>query len=514
MINTKRSEDLGSMGESFFKLLAKDAGLVVNASDDDKAGWDFEVEHPNSPTIDYTSQVRQVYRVQVKATRSGKPECSLTYSNLLNLIQFGGPTFIFLALYDSGINPERAYLLHIDEDLALNVLQTLRNKEVANKDLKLNKSKKLIKFDEACSLTELSGYCLSGLFSRSAKPDYLTYIERKVKWLKRIELESGLLHFNITLNDEKSLRSMANCFLGYDEEFTVDTTTYQAPLGIPDTIPLHVDKNHTTTIKPIENELTKAKVKLSQSEFSKKYVFDGLIYTVPKHLPKKFAAMRIKTSLFEIVYRLESNELNFNVENLLDKKLKVPIKELYGFLSFMKEADSEGKTYIEVEPKDGSTPLKVSLSQGSTSVPENFEMEFNAFNATYSKLFELNLIDELIYPYKVFEKIGHFYLLYIVGQEYNPKFSLEFSSESEPAKDVNVVLFNSSVELENTTVIFFSAFYGSVTKLNESTVLGIFSKSELIDELIVPNTEEIEALTKNESERLEETLKVRGFNVL
>ena len=94
------------------------------------------------------------------------------------------------------------------------------------------------------------------------------------------------------------------------------------------------------------------------------------------------------------------------------------------------------------------------------------------------------------------------------------QYSLEFPSESELTKDVNVVLFNSSVELENTTVIFFSAFYGSVTKLNESTVLGIFSKSELIDELIVPNTGDIEALTKNEYERLEETLKVRGFNVL
>ena len=33
----RRPEDLGAMGQSYFKQLAKDAGLVANESNDDKA---------------------------------------------------------------------------------------------------------------------------------------------------------------------------------------------------------------------------------------------------------------------------------------------------------------------------------------------------------------------------------------------------------------------------------------------------------------------------------------------
>ncbi len=70
-MKSARPEDLGSMGESFFKMLCKSAGLIANKSDDDKGGWDFEIEHPKRDVINYSSQSYPVYRVQIKSTRTG-----------------------------------------------------------------------------------------------------------------------------------------------------------------------------------------------------------------------------------------------------------------------------------------------------------------------------------------------------------------------------------------------------------------------------------------------------------
>ena len=155
---TRRPEDLGGMGESFFRMLTKDAGLVANSSSDDKAGWDFEVEAPSSLAVNYSSQSKPVYRVQVKATMGNSLSVTMTYSNLLSLIQFGGPAFIFLVRFGKNLMPESCYLLHIDEARTLELLTLLRKRQVANARLALNKAKAAVSFGEETRL-KVSNEC-------------------------------------------------------------------------------------------------------------------------------------------------------------------------------------------------------------------------------------------------------------------------------------------------------------------------------------------------------------------
>lgn len=510
----RRPEDLGSMGESFFKLLAKDAGLVANASDDDKAGWDFEVEHPSALTIDYSSQSRPLYRVQVKTTISKSPKLAISYSSLLSLIQFSGPAFLFLICYGDQPIPVRAYLLHVTEQFAKNVLQSLRKKEVRTPGFKINKARTTISVDEDSRLRELNGGCLREMFEASVSGANLDYVKTKVEWLQAIEQDCTRRYFNIKFENEDALAGMANCFLGYEQPFNVTSVAYFAPLGIPGEIPSHPEAFTPTTIKPIKDELEKAIVRLASSEYAPKYAFSAVIYAVPIALPNKFAAMRIKTTLFEIVFRVEGQELTFCAENLLDTELRAPIRELHGFMSYMRDARNHGTTYLEVEPLNGGAPLKVSLGTNSVSLPADFDEIFGAFDAAYLKLVSLGLMDEFIRPSLVFDKIGHYHLLQIVGKAYPPDYAVDFAYEVEANAATNAVIFNSSIELEATTVLFLSAFFGSVERLDPKTLRGRFTRSELLCQLVIPHDTDIGAIQKEQEERLAHELRDRGFCVL
>lgn len=88
------------MGQHYLALLAKSAGLVANASHDDKAGWDLELEPASPTTIDYGSHSKPIYRIQVKSTRGTSRSVAMSFSSLVSLIRFPGPSFLFFIRFE------------------------------------------------------------------------------------------------------------------------------------------------------------------------------------------------------------------------------------------------------------------------------------------------------------------------------------------------------------------------------------------------------------------------------
>jgi hypothetical protein len=305
---------------------------------------------------------------------------------------------------------------------------------------------------------------------------------------------------------------MANCFLGYEQPFNITSVKYVAPLGIPEAIPPHPGTFRPTTIKPIEDKLEKAIVRLGHTEFGPKYAFSAVIYTVPKELPKKFAAMRFKTALFEIVTRFDQG-IEFNSMNLLETELKVSMKELHGFMSYIKESRNHGTTYLEVEPLNGGALLKLPLDISPVADDEELRV-YDAFNAAYVTLAGLGLTEELIRPSVVFTELQNFLLLQIVDKEYTPELVFEFASEKVPDASTNAVIFTSAIHLETTTVIFHSAFFGSVERLDPKTMRGHFSRSELLGHLLIPRNADAGTVQQEQKERLRHRLRDRGFSVI
>lgn len=242
-----RPEDLGGKGEGFFFTLCKDAGLIANKSNDDKGGWDYEVEHPQPAVIIYSSQSYPVYRVQVKSTTNGQNKFSLTYRNLLNLIQYHGASFIFLATYLNGkMAPDNAFLFHVDESFAKKILREIREKEIKNKEFPLNKKERVVKFDECHEIKKLDGEGLKSVFEKNIGSDYLKYVAHKIKFLEKLEKDGKHQEIAITFG-ESALDSMVQGLLGYDKKFKINSQRYRAPFGIRDKEPIDIAEN---TLQP------------------------------------------------------------------------------------------------------------------------------------------------------------------------------------------------------------------------------------------------------------------------
>lgn len=515
--NVRRSEDLGGMGESYFRLLAKDAQLVVNSSSDDQAGWDFEVEDSSPLAINYSNQSRPVYRIQVKATMGDSLSVPMSFSSLLSLIQYGGPAFVFLIKFGKCLLPEMIRVIHIDQNKTMEILAALRKREVANKSIKLNKSKYSLRFDVQGQFSEFSGFILRQYLEGAIGKSYLSYLKSKAKWLERIEMESDLLHANIIFEREVDVQAMAECMLGYETPFNMSSVIYKAPLGVPDQIPVHSEVFSSTTIWPDLDKLPRGFVRLRTSAYGCVYEFKASFFSVPSSLPKKFAAARISTAMFDIVYRYEDQRLDLRVSDLFSEDYCVSMSELRGFIKYFGEAVESKKTFVEfvmVDQKDSSKPLQLFLETLATIPDQEYEPISLVAEHLFLRFSSLGMANELMRPVDVFNLQRTGFLSH-VGNDYSPLFSFEFFGEVEFSElDPDAAIFNFCIKLENSMFVCFAAFYGEIQSLCLGRWRGDFSRSEYLGEIIVPNGDDIEEAVGSFGGRLKEKLKMRGFVVI
>ncbi len=512
--NARRPEDLGGMGESYFRLLAKDAGLVANASSDDKAGWDFEIESPSPLAINYADQARPVLRVQVKSTMGADLAVSMTFSSLLSLVQFAGPAFVVLLAFSDGMVPESVYLLHVDDELGMRILTTLRRREVSDAGVVLNKSRMTLAFAGSDCVSPANGSELARRMREAVGTSYLEYVHAKAARLRQIEEDSEKLRFSIQVEAESEIRAMADCFLGFETPFKVRSVGYVAPMGIPDTPVVHTQEAHSTTIKPIEGELPQVIVRLTAEEFGPSYEFKGVVYSVPSQLPRQLAAVRIHTALFDIIWRLESDRIEFRVADLMNSELRSTVVELRSFMKYGSASRRGGETKLEVIHQDGGAPLRVSLGVGQVQVSDQFEEIERLLESVYLKLAALNLASELMCPADMFTKQGHFGFLHHVGSAYNPPLAFEFRCDDDFAPGAEVVVFSAPVPLVAASVLCYGAFFGHVEDLGSGALRGVFSRSEYLGEIVVPVGADLDAARRVCGDRFQDQLRRRGLKVL
>ena len=509
-----RPEDLGSMGESFFNTLCKNIGFVANSSkSDDKGGWDFEVEHRRTKQINYSSQSYPVYRVQVKSTK-GKKQTKLTYSNLLKLIQYSGASFIALIKYSKNVTPDSAFIFHIDENFSKTILKKIREKQIKLKNFALNKNEKIIKFSSKDEIKPLDGKGLKIAFSKHIGSDYLTYVENKLKYLSKFEKEGQLKQFVLTFKNEKDIRAMANCCLGYQENFNINLSAYNAPFGIRDEVPISTFEDHNTTITPNYDKLTQTVICFKTSKFGKQYEFTGTTYTVPQQLRQVSAKARTECILFDFLFDYDTSSIKIESKNIFSGDIKVTFKELYNFFCFLNDSMSSNETYIKLVDTDSNKTAEVCLGALEFDFPDDFQILFEAITSTYKKLCDLNLEYSVISTKYIWDNIGRFNLFCIMDKEYTPDFVMEFKNQGNEEPDVNVVIFNSAIELNKTNLIIFVAFYGTVERVCENVLLGKFNKSEFLGEYLVNTGEDTEELIDLKSEYYRNIFIEKGFKVL
>jgi len=336
------------MGQHYLALLAKSAGLVVNSSNDDKAGWDFELETASPTTVDYRSHSKPLYRIQVKSTRGALRSVTMSFSSLVSLIRFAGPSFLFFARFgsDSSPVPLEARLLHIDKAVARDILTKMRKKEVAaGTSFKINKASTSVSFSSAASVDLQDGGHLRALLAQEVGSGYLDYVSGKTKWLQEFESESRALRFKVWFENESAVEAMARSLLGYDAPISVDTVHYYAPMGIPDEQPRHTGVFLPTVIKPVEESIRNATVTLKAREFGASYSFSARVYSNLDMVPAAFEGVRVHASIFDIALKANPLDVRLDFPNLDDPDLLVPIRDLKNFMAFIDEASVTDVTH-------------------------------------------------------------------------------------------------------------------------------------------------------------------------
>jgi len=517
--SSPRPEDVGAMGQHFLALLAKTAGLVANASSDDKAGWDFELE-PASPTaISYHSHSRPLYRIQVKASVGTSYRVSMTFSSLVSLVQFSGPSFLFFVRFDSHgtTDPLDARLLHVDETVARRILTRMREREVQNpgSKFKANRATLSIDFKSGQPIDLKNGSLLRDALSSATAPNYLEYVREKTRWLRTLEHEAVARRYSIRFKDEVSIQAMANALLGYESEAILDAVQYTAPMGIPDIAPEHRGDFHPIGLKPTEESILRATVRLKVREFGATYAFPARLYSNIGMVPPRFEATRTQASMFDVILKREPLNVRLVTVDVDDPQLVVPIRDLRNFVAFMDEASHEDvkETHLEIDLSNGTPPLRLSPST-HVAVFEGHHALRLGYDALYSRLESIGLGDALIRPARYFQEPAVLNFLQNLGSSYAPSITIEFEGPEGSRSDANAVIFTMPVELEGTLVHFFGVFVGSVEIREASRFAGTFTHSMYGGEVIVRNTNDLDEAKKAFSDELQKKLESRGLRVL
>jgi hypothetical protein len=134
-VSTLTNSELGNLGESELKTLAKRARMTPSSPDRDLKGWDLFLEWELSKAKSRLSpQLDRDHRevkalVQVKTSMGTPGSWSVKLSNWKSLVEYGGPSFfvgIEMEAAEVGPKADGLYVVHVGERLIGRYLERMR----------------------------------------------------------------------------------------------------------------------------------------------------------------------------------------------------------------------------------------------------------------------------------------------------------------------------------------------------------------------------------------------------
>ena len=136
------SDQLGEFGQSHFRTLCAEAGLICNEATRDRTGWDFIVEFPfpapeNMISVDGRLIPTSCY-IQVKTLWERNNTIKLRLSSLERLAKVAQPSFIYIFKVSSSCIFLDSFLIHLIDDPLGVILKKLRQEQAAGRQSEIN----------------------------------------------------------------------------------------------------------------------------------------------------------------------------------------------------------------------------------------------------------------------------------------------------------------------------------------------------------------------------------------
>lgn len=337
--------DLGTMGESTFKLWCAEAGLIANGSQIDKTGWDFFVEFPYNTSLDPTEIHKSAFecKVQVKSTDKNERKISITLSNLRRLITVQMPVFFVFIEFDGKNSAQNAFVVHVDNELISKVLRRMHELEQNQVKRNINKRTMTIIYDESQRLYNLNGASLRESFSNHIGGDIAEYIARKKAHLESTGFEDGFANLTFTLG-KNNLQSLVDVSLGIEKQVEISHFTgIDTRFGIACKTPF-VDIEGGKLEMPDVKPSAEGFVRFKETKLSVGLTFNARLYISPFNVmvPHELKKMRVEGDFFDLQFAYNGDAIySFS----FGKDLRLEVKHFRDAVKLVDLFSSSGKMF-------------------------------------------------------------------------------------------------------------------------------------------------------------------------
>lgn len=298
-------DELGEKGESKFKELCADAGLICNKSDRDRAGWDFVVDFPEDEKSEksYDNRLGALSCiVQQKTILSTSKSISMKLNMAERLAKEIKPSFVCVFKVNQNKEFTDAFLIHISDNRLKAILKKLREVQAKNDGIPLNK--KTISFTPSkAERIEVSGTALKQKIEQICGLDLHQYSNNKKNQLEQLGFEQeryiGKVKFKV-----ESEKDFLDILSGKKEAEFVHFETKEKRFGVllPDY------KSHSGTFTFTPNPLTKCSLSIRRNELDEPIIFHCDLFATPRFDGKSPVRQIIKHKFFSLHRDLGAGE--------------------------------------------------------------------------------------------------------------------------------------------------------------------------------------------------------------
>ncbi|MGP5144438.1 hypothetical protein ACTXKF_18865 [Vreelandella alkaliphila] len=389
--------DLGLMGESTFSLWCADVGLIPNGSQIDKTGWDFFVEFPFSSGISTHEIHKSAFecKVQVKATDRNQRKLPITLSNLRRLITAQMPAFFVFIEFDGKEVAQRAFVVHVDDNLISKVLKRLHQVDQSERDNNFNKRKMTISYDESHAIELLNGAGLKERFLSYIGGSIEDYIATKKSHLESTGYENGFAQVTFTTDGEENLKTLIDVSLGIEEQVEISSFKgVDTRFGIKSRSPF-VDSEGGRLEMPNVKPKADGKIRFKENKLSPGLSFIAKLYNSPFNamVPNALKKMRVEGEFFDLTFNPYTGSASYSFS--IGEGIRLEVKKFRDAIKLLNLLGSSGKKLF-AEFLFESLP-KLELQVGCSGQEFDFSDELQSLECAVSILsdFEVNDIVDI-----------------------------------------------------------------------------------------------------------------------
>jgi hypothetical protein len=213
---------VGKSGEKTLSKWCVNVDIIATRPDEDERGWDFLLEFPLDNEQTYLKDQLATpieCKVQVKSSNQDKNSDGITISNLHTLVRNPLPVFFLFMEFDGQTDPERTYLVHLDQELASKILKRVRELTLEGKGDHLNKHEMNIQYPESTRLDCNDGRTLKLCIEQHLSMGMGAYQQDKAQWIESVGYEEG--NYQVCIK-HRSVSDLVDLSIGVRDELVID----------------------------------------------------------------------------------------------------------------------------------------------------------------------------------------------------------------------------------------------------------------------------------------------------